>query len=246
MKNHLQSGEVSVAVRRKSEPLWSPSHRNAPSSTEGSEEPLLIGLRKRTLSALMVLLLVSTMMPGCLSLVLGREMMEGARGEPEIRSDAQPYDLSHTFIVNGTETPLTQIQKTRTEQIPIDYTVEQIVINFQTTVNWYLGDSDQRYVHVELLWCDETGINCDTSNPIYEVMADNGSYPQEQTNFNRDITPFEDGLWRLTVEGRGGGTNTGIGPLDFEDEWILRVTVVRPCLVFPESTDICTPTIEFE
>ena len=201
---------------------------------------------QKTMSAVMALLFVSLAMPGCLSLVVGREMMESARGFPEVREMSTPYDLSHTFIIDGSEGLPTILPKQLTEQIPIDHTVQEIIINFQTTVNYYTGDSDQRYVEVALLSCDDTGANCDSSNPIYEVMADNGSYPQTRTELNCNLNPCDTGLWRLTVEGRGMGTDTGVGLLDCQDSWVLRVTVIRPCLSFPESPEECTPTVDFE
>ena len=191
----------------------------------------------------MALLFVSMALPGCLSLVLGREMMEGARGPPTVSNLPDPYDLSHTFVLEGADA-FSQIQESKTEQIEIDETVSEVVIIFKTSVNYHLGESDQRYVSVQLLWCDEFGSNCDTSNPIYEVIADNGSYPQETVEIDRDINQFDDGMWLLTVDGRGGGTNTGISTLDFEDSWLLRVRVVRPCLQFPESPTECTPLID--
>ena len=122
--------------------------------------------RQKTMSAIIALLFVSMAMPGCLSLVIGREMIEGVRKAPEVREMPTPFDLSHTFVIDGTEVLPTQVQKTITEQIPIDHTVQEIIINFQTSVNYYAGDSDQRYVHVELLWCDDSGANCDTSDPV--------------------------------------------------------------------------------
>tara|TARA_Y100001970_G_scaffold103545_1_gene129897 strand:- start:2 stop:580 length:579 start_codon:yes stop_codon:yes gene_type:complete len=191
----------------------------------------------------MTVLFLTMSLPGCLSLVYGREIMEGVRGEPKIDEDWRVYDLSHTFVLEGADA-FSQIQESKTEQIEIDETVSEVVIIFKTSVNYHLGESDQRYVSVQLLWCDEFGSNCDTSNPIYEVMADNGSYPQETIEIDRDITQFEDGMWLLSVDGRGGGTNTGISTLDFEDSWLLRVRVVRPCLQFPESPTECTPLID--
>ena len=207
---------------------------------------MTISRSQKTMSAVMALLFVSLAMPGCLSLVVGREMMESTRGFPEVREMSLPYDLSHTFIIDGSEGLPTILPKQLTEQIPIDHTVQEFIINFQTTVNYYTGDSDQRYVEVALLSCDDTGANCDSSNPIYEVMADNGSYPQTRTELNCNLNPCDTGLWRLTVEGRGMGTDTGVGLLDFQDSWVLRVTVIRPCLSFPESPDECTPTVDFE
>ena len=200
-------------------------------------------LYKRSICAVMTVLFLTMSLPGCLSLVYGREIMEGVRGEPKIDEDWRVYDLSHTFVLEGADA-FSQIQESKTEQIEIDETVSEVVIIFKTSVNYHLGESDQRYVSVQLLWCDEFGSNCDTSNPIYEVMADNGSYPQETIEIDRDITQFEDGMWLLSVDGRGGGTNTGISTLDFEDSWLLRVRVVRPCLQFPESPTECTPLID--
>ena len=169
-------------------------------------------LYKRSICAVMTVLFLTMSLPGCLSLVYGREIMEGVRGEPKIDEDWRVYDLSHTFVLEGADA-FSQIQESKTEQIEIDETVSEVVIIFKTSVNYHLGDSDQRYVSVQLLWCDEFGSNCDTSNPIYEVMADNGSYPQETIEIDRDITQFEDGMWLLSVDGRGGGTNTGISTL---------------------------------
>ena len=201
---------------------------------------------QKTMSAIMALLFASMALPGCLSLVVGREMMESARGYPEVREMSTPYDLSHTFVIDGSEGLPTILPKQLTEQIPIDHTVQEIIINFQTTVNYYTGDSDQRYVEVALLSCDDNGANCDEANPIYEVMADNGSYPERRTELDCNLDSCDNGLWRLTVEGRGMGTDTGVGLLDFQDSWVLRVTVIRPCLSFPESPDECTPTVDFE
>ena len=202
---------------------------------------------QKTMSAVMALLFISMAMPGCLSLVVGREMMESVRGLPEVREMGTLTDLSHTFIIDGSEGLPTILPKQLTEQIQIDHTVQEIIINFRTSVNYYTGDSDQRYVHVQLLWCDDSGANCDSSDPIYEVMADNGTYPETQTELDCNLNPCESGLWRLTVEGRGMGTDTGIGLLDFQDSWMLKVEVFRPCLHFPEEPqEQCTPTIEFE
>ena len=160
------------------------------------------------------------------------------------RTDALDVGTAtHLVVLEGADA-FSQIQESKTEQIEIDETVSEVVIIFKTSVNYHLGESDQRYVSVQLLWCDEFGSNCDTSNPIYEVMADNGSYPQETVEIDRDINQFDDGMWLLTVDGRGGGTNTGISTLDFEDSWLLRVRVVRPCLQFPESPTECTPLID--
>ena len=198
----------------------------------------------------MALLFVSMALPGCLSLVLGREMMEGARGAPTVSNTAIPYDLSLTFVINTSDSNfVTQVTENKYAQIPIDHTVQIIIINFETNMrneDLIPDEFDEREVHVRLLWCDDSGANCDESDPIYEVLANNGSYPQTRTELDRLDPKFKDGLWELTVEGRGVGWNTGVSIIDSQDSWSLRVTVIRPCLTFPETPDVCTPTIEFE
>ncbi len=203
--------------------------------------------RHRVLSIALVVMFLTLAMPGCLSLVVGREMMEGARGKPEVLNVAEQFDLSHTFVVDGTDFVPEQVQKTVSQDLPIDYTVQKIVINFQTTMNhdWVLGEQDERYVHVILLVCDETGNNCE-STPIYERRAENGSYPAERYEIDLNSDIYQRGQWNLTVEGRGVGTDTGLSLIDFKDSWSLIVTIIRPCLSFPETPEVCTPTIEFD
>ncbi len=200
------------------------------------------------MSAIMALLFVSIAMPGCLSMVIGREMMEGVREPPKIKNMPDSVDLSHTFVLDSNDPPLTQVTELKTAQISIDYTVESIIINFQTTMSWenlIPDEADERQVEVVLLWCDSTGANCDDDNPIWTVMADNGSYPQTRIELDRIQDRFEDGLWELTVSGRGIGWNTGVSAIDSQDSWSLRLTVIRPCYEFTDS-DECIPTVDFD
>jgi hypothetical protein len=215
---------------------------------------VLSQLRRKTLGAVLSLLFVSIAMPGCLSLVLGRELMEGARGEPEVRDTTLAYDISHTFLTDAT-TP-DQVHETKTEKIPIDHTVQLIIINFQVSMHYddiddivpdfvpsnFLDQMDQRYVEVSLRPCDSNGANCGAA--VYYERT-NKSFAQNRTVLNADEMPFIDGMWRLDAEGQGVGIETGT-PLDFQDSWTLRVTVIRPCLAFPENPEVCTPSVEFE
>ena len=81
---------------------------------------------QKTMSAVMALLFISMAMPGCLSLVVGREMMESVRGLPEVREMGTLTDLSHTFVIDGSEGLPTIFPKQLTEQIPIDHTVQEL------------------------------------------------------------------------------------------------------------------------
>jgi len=200
------------------------------------------------MSAMMALLFVSMAMPGCISMVIGRELMEGVREPPRITNLPEKFDLSHTFVLDSNDPPYAQVTELKTTQISIDHTVQNIIINFQTTMSWenlIPDEFDERQVHVVLLWCDDSGANCDEDNPIWEVMADNGSYPQTRVELDRNLEWFDSGLWELTVNGRGVGWNTGVSAIDSQDSWVLITTVIRPCYEFVDS-DECIPTIEFE
>ena len=96
-----QNVEVCVDERRKND----------------SEGYMMPNLRKRTLSAIMTLLFISLAMPGCLSLVIGRELMESTRGKPNIEQVDSPYDLSHTWQ-NITDPD--DFHESKTILIPID------------------------------------------------------------------------------------------------------------------------------
>ena len=65
-------------------------------------------------------------MSGCLSLVAGREMMEGARGEPEVEQTSTDFVLNHDFIVDGTGLPFDQVQHSMTDQILSDLSLIHI------------------------------------------------------------------------------------------------------------------------
>lgn len=214
-------------------------------------------LRKRTLGAIMSLLFISLAMPGCLSLVIGREMMESTRGKPNIEQVDSAYDLSHTWQ-NVTE--VDDYHESKTKIIPIDHTVQEVIVNFQTSIRnnvnntvteqiWDLAqqfgftkqDLGQRYVEVELFPCEEVG-GCDA---IYYQFYE-GSEQNRTTFPNADhpfIEGFEEGNWRLTVQGQGIDASAvpGVG---WQDSWSLWVTVLRPCVEFPEDTKECTPTVD--
>ncbi|MEE2811915.1 MAG: hypothetical protein VX627_02660 [Candidatus Thermoplasmatota archaeon] len=217
-------------------------------------------LRKRSLSAMMALLFVSMAMPGCLSMVIGRELLEGARDPVTISDVSHSYDLSHVW---QNQTAVDEYRESKMVTIPIDHTVEQIIINFQASIYYddittnenvqqvldMLQDAGieeaqlaERYVEVWLYPCDSAGIEC--GEAIYHEYTEK-TYPQNRTTINADENPFSEGTWRL--EAVGQGVDATIVPVfGFQDSWTLRVSVIRPCVVFPESPDDCTPTVEFE
>jgi hypothetical protein len=205
----------------------------------------LFGHNRRAICAILALLFISIPMSGCLSLVAGREMMEGARGEPMVEETSTDFVLNHDFIVDGTGLPFDQVQHSMTDQILIDRTVSEILIVFKVNFNFddiIPEEVDFREVDVRLLWCDDDGLNCDESDPIFS-QTETDSW-EGSIEIKRDETSaFQDGLWRLQVTGTGAGSNTGISG-EVQDGWRLTATVFRPCLSFPESPEECTPTID--
>ena len=99
---------------------------------------MMPNLRKRTLSAIMTLLFISLAMPGCLSLVIGRELMESTRGKPNIEQVDSPYDLSHTWQ-NITDPD--DFHESKTILIPIDNTVQEVIVNFQSSIRNNVNNS---------------------------------------------------------------------------------------------------------
>ena len=204
----------------------------------------LLGRQRRTICAILVLLFITIPLSGCLSLVAGREMMEGARGEPQVRQSSTTFTLDHDFILDGTLLPIDQVQESLTDQILIDYTVSEIRLVYKVILN--LDETipqnfDPRYVTIELFWCDDGGLNCDEDVPVFSETFVGSE--EDDISIDRDETQFEDGLWRLQVEGVGFGTDTGIAG-ETRDGWRLTATVYRPCLSFPENLDECTPTVD--
>lgn len=219
------------------------------------------GARARMLSGLMAVLFLSMALPGCLSLVVGREMMEGARGPPEVRDVTDSLDLSHVWQSDGTN--VDAYHEIKTGHVRIDPTVETVIINFQVSMGGddlddvaedvlerlaEAGVSEvqlaQRYVEVWLYPCDETGENCDDA--IFHERTNNSL---NQTRLELDAHELPRfGKWRLVAEGQG--VDTTVVPLvgdlvGWQDAWTLRVSVIRPCLSFPEDPETCTATIEF-
>ncbi len=218
---------------------------------------MMPNLRKRTLSAIMTLLFISLAMPGCLSLVIGRELMESTRGKPNIEQVDSPYDLSHTWQ-NITDPD--DFHESKTILIPIDNTVQEVIVNFQSSIRnnvnnsatqtiWDLAedfgiakqDLGQRYVEVQLFPCEEVG-GCEVI--YYQFHEDSKANSTKFPNVDHPfLEGFEEGKWRLVVEGQG--VDASALPIGgWQDSWSLWVTVLRPCVEFPENVEDCIPTVD--
>ena len=102
-------------------------------------------------------------------------------------------------------------------------------------------DVGARYVEAKLFPCEVP----DACEAIFYQYSEGVS--GNSTEFTVTEPPFlegfEEGMWRLDVEGNGVDLSAvpGVG---WQDSWSLWVTVLRPCVEFPENDDDCIPTVD--
>ena len=166
-----------------------------------------------------VVLLLSTTLSGCLSLVPAREFLEWQRDDVRLVTVYDREDISHTFK---------QIEATPYENetgFYVDDTVSQIDVYFKASFSFSdevgcLDTGLTRYVRATLLMPDDnvawsTDV-CENANPPEEHLL-----PQPE---------FVRGEWRLTVVARGAGEEF---LNQFQDSFSVVVTVHRECVQYP-------------
>lgn len=180
-------------------------------------------------------MLVSTSLSGCLGLVMSREIMEWNRGEPTEDRVAVVYQFNHTF--DSTD-PQDIIYNPEPAAIRVDSEVKEIQIYFRVQMDWseIAGfetnnlTGNVRYVHARL-W--QPGADKNTDEPYWEDNATTDKYPP----MKRYHPPFEEGVWELEVEAQGYGMTTPIDQISFHDEFDVSVTLIRPCVKYPENAE---------
>ena len=202
-----------------------------------------MGKRRAWLALLSATLMLSISLSGCLTLVVGREIMEGARGTPTIEDTSMAYDLSHEF----TSTEFSAIAHGNQTVIPIDETVSEVIVHFGVQLSYDdVGGvglenftAGQRYVEA---WLYPPG-ESPNGNPWWHERTEE-DFAQNRSRWADQ--QFESGDWLLEVDAMGYGVDAPIDSLSFHDTFELRVTVIRPCVIFPETPDVCTPQVELE
>ncbi len=195
------------------------------------------------LSIFAVSLMLSMSLSGCLSLVIGRELMEGAREPPYVTDVAEQHLLAYTFTTDA----LDSYQHSNQTNISIDHTVSRIIINIrvQMDADSFLGiipgwdaanlTGDERYVEAWLYKPDGSEWwNIRTEDDLATNITDYESPP----------LTFPSGEWNLVVDSRGFGWQTDL--IEAHDSYELTVTIVKPCITFGESPDTCTPLVELD
>jgi hypothetical protein len=176
-----------------------------------------------------------SILPGCLGLVVSRELMEWNRGVPETDEVVDVYGFDHIF--DSTD-PQDIIFNPAPSEIRIDNEVKEMRIFFRVKMD--LSDiagiqtnnitNTVRYVHAKL-W--EPGANKNTDEPFWQDNATSDRYPPVQ----RKYPPFTPGVWELEVSAQGYGLDLPIDQISFHDEFEVSVSIVRPCIEFPERAD---------
>ncbi|MEC9118375.1 MAG: hypothetical protein VX854_02465 [Candidatus Thermoplasmatota archaeon] len=201
--------------------------------------------------ALCLLITLTLMSPGCLSLLSMRELMEDMKEDPKSRSQDTRVGWDYTFDTQDIEST----EYTNQSEFLIDPTVSQIEIFFDASIGDAISDFANetfpglveevgaRYVEISV-W--EPG-EYPSGTPFFTERATE-NYEFTETYLNEDSSPFEDGEWILTVEARGIGIETPIDILSVYDSFSVKVTVSRPCVFFAEIHEVgeCTDLIDLE
>jgi hypothetical protein len=189
---------------------------------------------------LILMLLLSSSLSGCIGLVASRELMEWTRGAPTTDDKVEVYSFNHIF--DSTELQAI-IHTPAPEEIQFDSEVKEIRIFFRVVMDCPAPIIDcsnvtgeVRYVHARL-W--EPGADKNIDEPFWQDNATSDRYPP----LKRFYPPFEAGTWELEVEAQGYGLTTPIDQISFHDEFEVSVSVVRPCILFPEraNPEDCVP-----
>ena len=194
------------------------------------------------LSIFAVSLMLSMSLSGCLSLVIGRELMEGAREPPYVTDVVESHRLAYTFTTNSIDS----YQHSNQTNISIDHTVSDIIITFRVQmdadsilgplgVNVSQWTGEERYVEA---WLYEPDGSERWNMRTEDDMALN------RTEYESPPLTFPSGEWNLVVDSRGFGWQTDL--LEAHDSYELTVTIVKPCITFGESPDTCTPLVELD
>jgi len=178
--------------------------------------------------------------PGCLGLVVSREMMEDLRVDPSHRNQEVTVGWSYEFDLDN----LSSAQYHNTSDIPIDYTVQDIIVIFRAEFpyNFQNVTGDLRYVHARL-W--EPGVRDGGGTPFWELRVTEDQ-PQIRERWEVGSEPFTSGDWMLEVEAQGYGIDAPIELASFHDQFDVYVTVIRPCVHFAEvhAADECTDLVD--
>ena len=201
--------------------------------------------------ALALLLTLTMLSPGCLSLLTMREMMEDMREPPKRLLVPTPVGWDYTFDTEDFEST----QYSNESEFTIDPTVSEFEVFFDASIGDALSDTlnetfpglieevGARYVEISI-W--EPG-EYPSGTPFLTQRATE-NYESTERYVNEDSSPLVDGEWVLSVEAQGIGIEAPIDVLSVYDSFSVYVTVIRPCERFAEIHEPgeCTNLIDLQ
>ncbi len=197
----------------------------------------MLGRRGLLPAVLLTLLLLG---PGCLGLVATRELMESLRADPSHRDQEVTVGWSYSFDLDN----LSSAQYHNTTDVPVDDTVQEIILIFQAEFpyNFQNVTGDLRYVDARL-W--EPGVRDGGGQPFWQMRVTEDQ-PQIRERWQDKDAAFAVGDWLLEVEAQGYGMDAPIDIVSFHDKFDIYVTVIRPCVHFAEvhASDECTDLVD--
>ncbi len=179
---------------------------------------------KLVLPLLLLSVLLTPVISGCIGLVPAREFLEGMRTEPKPSYAEDEIVVSHTFT-----SPSPVIFTPPPSDFMVDEYVTEIsaylsVQNFLSEQTEFLPNQT-RYVQATL-----------TDAGGKEVWAEEVS--ETSTILEKQLQPpFAQGEWTLTIEARGYGEEL-FG--QFQDSFHTVITIERACTIYPGEDDNCS------
>ena len=175
-------------------------------------------MRARLVMPLLLLsVLITPLISGCIGLVPAREFLEGMRDDPVKSTDTNEIVVSHTFT-----TPSPQLFT----PVPSEFMVDGYV----TEISAYL--SVQNFLSEQTDWLpNETRyVRAILTDAIGTVVWQQ-EISETSTILETQLQPpFAQGEWSLQIEARGYGEEL-LG--QFQDSFHIVITIERACTIYP-------------
>ena len=165
---------------------------------------------------LLLSVLLTPIISGCIGLVPAREFLEGMRTEPELSSAKDEIVVSHTFTTISPQLFNSQ------DSFMVDEHVTEI----------------SAYLSVQNFLSEQTEFFPNETRYVLAILTDavgNSVWEEEVSETSTILEthmqpPFAHGEWTLTIEARGYGEEI---LSQFQDTFHIVITIERACTIYP-------------
>lgn len=165
---------------------------------------------------LLLSVLLTPIISGCIGLVPAREFLEGMRTEPELSSAKDEIVVSHTF------TSISPELFTSEDRFMVDEHVTEI----------------SAYLSVQNFLSEQTEFFPNETRYVLAILTDaagNNVWEEEVSETSTILEkhmqpPFAHGEWTLKIEARGYGEEI---LSQFQDSFHTVITIERACTIYP-------------